>query len=328
LQTGITKNATVVLGNVDKTQHIEGKAKPPPSGFVFMPELPEVETVRRGLQPFMEGAIIERVDQNRPDLRFPFPEHFVERLTGHRIEALGRRAKYLTLHLDDGLSVISHLGMSGSFRIEADDDADTPGAFHHERSKNSAHDHVVFHLLRPGGSGARIIYNDPRRFGFMLFAEKGALDTHPFLSGLGIEPTGNLLSGAVLAELFQGRRTPLKAALLDQRLIAGLGNIYVCEALWRSGLSPMRAAGAVADDAALMERLASDIRTVIAEAIAAGGSSLKDYIQADGALGYFQHSFSVYGREGEPCRNPACNGVVERAVQAGRSTFFCASCQT
>jgi formamidopyrimidine-DNA glycosylase len=162
----------------------------------------------------------------------------------------------------------------------------------------------------------------------MLFVEKGALDTHPFLSGLGIEPTGNLLSGAILAELFQGRRTPLKAALLDQRLIAGLGNIYVCEALWRSGLSPMRAAGAVAGDAVLMERLASDIRTVIAEAIAAGGSSLKDYIQADGALGYFQHSFSVYGREGEPCRNPACNGTVERAVQAGRSTFFCASCQT
>lgn len=293
-----------------------------------MPELPEVETVRRGLQPFMEGALIERVEQMRPDLRFPFPDHFAERLVGRRVTALGRRAKYLTMHLDDGLTIISHLGMSGSFRIETDEETDSPGAFHHERSKNTTHDHVVFHLTQPDGRGtARIIYNDPRRFGFMLFAEDGTLDTHPLLKNLGVEPTGNVLSGKILASLFRGRRTPLKAALLDQRLIAGLGNIYVCEALWRSGLSPMRAAGAIAEDSAIMERLASDIRTVIAEAIAAGGSSLKDYIQADGALGYFQHSFSVYGREGQACRNKACNGMVERAVQAGRSTFFCASCQ-
>lgn len=293
-----------------------------------MPELPEVETVRRGLQPFMEGALIERVEQNRPDLRFPFPERFGERLEGRRIEALGRRAKYLTLHLDDGLSIISHLGMSGSFRIETDEETDSPGAFHHERSKNIRHDHVVFHLMRPEGRrSARIIYNDPRRFGFMLFAEKGGLESHPLLKNLGVEPTGNILSGDVLAGLFRGRRTPLKAALLDQRLIAGLGNIYVCEALWRSKLSPMRPAGAIAEDSATMERLASDIRSVIAEAIAAGGSSLRDYIQADGALGYFQHSFSVYGREGQACRNEACKGTVERAVQAGRSTFFCASCQ-
>lgn len=293
-----------------------------------MPELPEVETVRRGLQPFMEGALIERVEQMRPDLRFPFPDHFAERLAGRRVTALGRRAKYLTMHVDDGLTIISHLGMSGSFRIETDEETDSPGAFHHERSKNTSHDHVVFHLTRSEGRGAaRIIYNDPRRFGFMLFAEDGTLDTHPLLKNLGVEPTGNVLSGKILASLFRGRRTPLKAALLDQRLIAGLGNIYVCEALWRSGLSPMRAAGAIAEDRAIMERLASDIRTVIAEAIAAGGSSLKDYIQADGALGYFQHSFSVYGREGQPCRNKACSGMVERAVQAGRSTFFCASCQ-
>ncbi len=293
-----------------------------------MPELPEVETVRRGLQPFMEGALIERVEQNRPDLRFPFPERFGERLEGRRIEALGRRAKYLTLHLDDGLSIISHLGMSGSFRIETDEETDSPGAFHHERSKNIRHDHVVFHLMRPEGRrSARIIYNDPRRFCFMLFAEKGGLESHPLLKNLGVEPTGNILSGDVLAGLFRGRRTPLKAALLDQRLIAGLGNIYVCEALWRSKLSPMRPAGAIAEDSATMERLASDIRSVIAEAIAAGGSSLRDYIQADGALGYFQHSFSVYGREGQACRNEACKGTVERAVQAGRSTFFCASCQ-
>ena len=292
-----------------------------------MPELPEVETVRRGLQPVMEGATVSQVEQRRPDLRFPFPDRFAQRLSGRRISALGRRAKYLTIHLDDGLSVISHLGMSGSFRIETDEGGDTPGQFHHERSKLSAHDHVVFHLQRADGGAARVVYNDPRRFGFMLFAEEGTLDSHPLLAGLGIEPTGNLLSGAVLSELFAGRKAPLKAALLDQRLIAGLGNIYVCEALWRSHLSPMRAAGSVAQDPETMERLASDIRIVIAEAIAAGGSTLKDYIQADGALGYFQHSFSVYGREGEPCRNPACNGFVERAVQSGRSTFFCASCQ-
>ncbi|SCD23001.1 bifunctional DNA-formamidopyrimidine glycosylase/DNA-(apurinic or apyrimidinic site) lyase [Brucella inopinata] len=293
-----------------------------------MPELPEVETVRRGLQPFMEGATVVRVEQNRPDLRFAFPENFAERLSGRRIEALGRRAKYLTIHLDDGLSIISHLGMSGSFRIEAEDAEGLPGGFHHERSKNSLHDHVVFHLMRPDGASARIIYNDPRRFGFMLFAEKGALEEHPLLKGLGVEPTGNILSGEVLAALFKGRRTPLKAALLDQRLIAGLGNIYVCEALWRAGLSPMCAAGSVAGEMDVMERLARAIRSVIAQAIAAGGSSLKDYIQADGALGYFQHSFSVYGREGKACRNPACSGTVERVVQSGRSTFFCASCQT
>ena len=292
-----------------------------------MPELPEVETVRRGLQPFMEGANVERVEQNRADLRFPFPDHFVERISGHRIEALGRRAKYLTMHIDDGLSIISHLGMSGSFRIEADEAEGMPGGFHHERSKIAKHDHVVFHMLRTDGSKARIIYNDPRRFGFMLFAESGTLDDHPLLKGLGIEPTGNRLSGELLGTLFEGRKTPLKAALLDQRLIAGLGNIYVCEALWRSRLSPMRAAGSIVNDKETLDRLAGDIRTVIAEAIAAGGSSLKDYIQADGALGYFQHSFSVYGREAQPCRSPGCTGMVERAVQAGRSTFFCATCQ-
>ena len=292
-----------------------------------MPELPEVETVRRGLEPFMEGSTIERVEQNRPDLRFPFPQRFVERVSGQRIKALGRRAKYLTMHLDEGLTIISHLGMSGSFRIEADEAEGIPGGFHHERSKIAKHDHVVFHMLREDGSKARIIYNDPRRFGFMLFAESGALDEHPFLKGLGIEPTGNRLSGELLGALFEGRKTPLKAALLDQRLIAGLGNIYVCEALWRSRLSPMRPAGSIAKDKLVLDRLAADIRNVIAEAIVAGGSSLKDYIQADGALGYFQHSFSVYGREAQPCRAPGCSGAVERAVQAGRSTFFCASCQ-
>lgn len=292
-----------------------------------MPELPEVETVRRGLQPFMEGSKIERVEQNRPDLRFPFPENFTERLIGRSIDVLGRRAKYLTFHLDDGLSVISHLGMSGSFRIETEDSDALPGGFQHERSKIVKHDHVIFHLNRADGSQARIIYNDPRRFGFMLFAEAGQLNDHPLLKGLGVEPTGNRLSGAVLADLFSGRRTPLKTALLDQRLIAGLGNIYVCEALWRSGLSPMRSAGSIVENRETLDRLAENIRAVIAEAISAGGSSLKDFIQADGALGYFQHSFAVYGREGQNCKTPGCTSMIQRAVQSGRSTFFCETCQ-
>ncbi|MFC4626421.1 bifunctional DNA-formamidopyrimidine glycosylase/DNA-(apurinic or apyrimidinic site) lyase [Daeguia caeni] len=293
-----------------------------------MPELPEVETVRRGLEPSMQGATIDRVQQNRPDLRFPLPPRFAERLTGRDIVALGRRAKYLTIHLDNGLTVICHLGMSGSFRIETDGDENAPGNFHHERVKSTAHDHVIFYLRHHDGSGVRIIYNDPRRFGFMLFAEEGTLNQHPMLARLGVEPTGNHLSGQVLRELLAGKRTPLKAALLDQSLIAGLGNIYVCEALWRAGLSPMREAGSIADDQKKLDLLADSIRAVIAEAIEAGGSTLKDYIQANGALGYFQHSFKVYGREGEPCRNPKCRSVIQRMVQSGRSTFYCASCQS
>lgn len=295
-----------------------------------MPELPEVETVRRGLQPVMEGARIERVETRRPDLRFPLPERFAERLEGRTISALGRRAKYLTAHVDGGPALICHLGMSGSFRVEAGTDSDTPGAFHHERAKALAHDHVVFHMEKPRGETARVVFNDPRRFGFMLFAE-GVTDDHPMLAGLGIEPTGNALDGRLLQELFQGRRSPLKAALLDQRLIAGLGNIYVAEALWRAGLSPLRAAGTIAKRgkkaAARADALAEAVRSVIADAIKAGGSSLRDYIQADGSLGYFQHSFSVYDREGEPCPTPGCKGHVTRVVQSGRSTFYCPSCQ-
>jgi formamidopyrimidine-DNA glycosylase len=296
-----------------------------------MPELPEVETVRRGLAGTFEGARIVSVDQRRPDLRFPFPADFARRLTGRRIEALSRRAKYLVAHLDDGLSLITHLGMSGSWRIERDADAVTPGVFHHERSKLAAHDHAVFHLESPAGEKSRAVFNDPRRFGFMLFAEPGMLAEHPFLAGLGIEPTGNELSADLLAALFAGRRTPLKAALLDQRLIAGLGNIYVCEALWRAGLSPRRLAGTLATATGrptkAAERLAPAIRDVIADAIAAGGSSLRDYVQADGSLGYFQHAFAVYDREGEECRKPGCDGVVHRLVQSGRSTFHCPACQ-
>ncbi|TPJ82916.1 bifunctional DNA-formamidopyrimidine glycosylase/DNA-(apurinic or apyrimidinic site) lyase [Mesorhizobium sp. B2-6-2] len=295
-----------------------------------MPELPEVETVRRGLQPVLEGARLVKVKARRADLRFPFPERFSERLAGKTVTALGRRAKYLTMHIENGPVLICHLGMSGSFRIEAADSSDVPGAFHHERPKSAAHDHVVFDVVSPRDERSRVIFNDPRRFGFMLFAE-GAPDTHPMLAGLGIEPTGNALDGPLLASLLKGRRSPLKAALLDQRLIAGLGNIYVAEALWRAGLSPLREAGTIAGSAKKAKeqsgRLAEAIRSVIADAIAAGGSSLRDYVQADGSLGYFQHSFAVYDREGEPCPKPGCRGHIERIVQSGRSTFYCRTCQ-
>ena len=296
-----------------------------------MPELPEVETVRRGLQPLMEGARIAGVELRRKDLRFPFPDRFAERLAGQTIAGLGRRAKYLVLDIEAGPAVICHLGMSGSFRIEDDAAAvSTPGQFYHERSKSVLHDHVVFHLVPSRGGLSRVVYNDPRRFGFMLLAEQGA-GNHPMLAGLGPEPTGNALDGAMLGTLLRNRIAPLKAALLDQRTIAGLGNIYVCEALWRAGLLPMREAGTIAVDGkkavARREALAEAIRSVISEAIEAGGSSLRDHIRTDGSLGYFQHSFSVYDREGHACPRPGCAGRIERIVQSGRSTFYCRFCQ-
>jgi formamidopyrimidine-DNA glycosylase len=296
-----------------------------------MPELPEVETVRRGLQPVLEGSRIVAVETRRPDLRFPFPERFSQLLSGRRVTALGRRAKYLTVHLEDGPVLICHLGMSGSFRIEDGAAMAMPGIFHHERSKLAAHDHVVFTVESPAGVMARVVFNDPRRFGFMLLCEEGALDQHPMLAGLGVEPTGNALGGEVIDDLFRDRATPLKSALLDQRLIAGIGNIYACEALWRAKLSPRRAAGSIAarpgKHSARAERLADALRSVIAEAIEAGGSSLRDHIRTDGSLGYFQHSFKVYDREGEPCARHECSGVIARIAQAGRSTFYCPVCQ-
>lgn len=289
-----------------------------------MPELPEVETVRRGLAPVMEGATIVAVEQRRPDLRFSFPEDFASRLQGRRIVSVGRRAKFLVIHLDRDPVLIAHLGMSGSFRIHDATSEDIPGDFHHKRSKIAAHDHVVFHLERDGAAH-RITYNDPRRFGFMVFSQVRDVESHPFLASLGIEPTGNALDGAVLAALLAGRRSPLKSTLLDQKLIAGLGNIYACEALWRAGLSPKRLAGSVAGQRAA--RLADAIRAVIADAIAAGGSTLRDHQLTDGSLGYFQHSFNVYDREGEPCLRSGCAGTVKRVVQSGRSTFYCSACQ-
>ncbi|WP_075997785.1 bifunctional DNA-formamidopyrimidine glycosylase/DNA-(apurinic or apyrimidinic site) lyase [Salaquimonas pukyongi] len=296
-----------------------------------MPELPEVETVRRGLAPVMEGARIAAVEVRRANLRFPFPAKFAERLEGRTVTAMGRRAKYLTVDLDDGMVLIMHLGMSGSFRIEMEAENSQPGVFHHDRSKKPAHDHVVFHLERAGSGKARVTYNDPRRFGFMDLIPRSTFDLHPLFCDLGIEPTGNALSEDYLAACFAGKRTPLKAALLDQKLIAGLGNIYVCEALHGAGLSPKRLAGSLTrkngTPSKRLRPLAAEIRRVIARAIEAGGSSLRDHRQADGSLGYFQHQFSVYGREGEPCPKRDCEGTVRRMVQSGRSTFYCPACQ-
>ncbi len=296
-----------------------------------MPELPEVETVRRGLQETMEGARIERVHLARPDLRFPFPEGFAARLAGRRVEGLSRRAKYLLAELDSGLVLAMHLGMSGSFRIERPTGTSLPGRFVHARSTEKLHDHVRLTLATKAGTAAEIVFNDPRRFGYMTLIEPGLMGAHPYFRDLGIEPTGNQLSGAALAPAFAERAAPLKAVLLDQKIIAGLGNIYVCEALWRSRLSPRRAAGTlVKRDGTATKRLdvlADHIRETIADAIAAGGSSLRDYRQADGSMGYFQHSFAVYDQEDEPCRHANCRGIVKRIVQSGRSTFFCAVCQ-
>ncbi|MGO4672299.1 bifunctional DNA-formamidopyrimidine glycosylase/DNA-(apurinic or apyrimidinic site) lyase [Bosea sp. 2YAB26] len=293
-----------------------------------MPELPEVETVRRGLEPAMLGQVLARVEQRRPDLRFPLPEHFVERLTGRRVEGLSRRAKYLIADLDDGEALIMHLGMSGRFVVEAPGTPPTePGAYYNEIGRHLQHDHVVFHL----GSGARVTYNDVRRFGFMDLLPRAELESSKHFAGMGIEPLGNELSGEVLAKLFAGKLAPLKAALLDQRLVAGLGNIYVCEALFRAGLHPEAAAGTITTPTGrpreAAHALAQIIREVLEEAVAAGGSTLRDFAHADGSLGYFQHRFKVYDREGDQCVTPGCGGLVKRLVQSGRSTFYCERCQ-
>ncbi|HEU6442484.1 MAG TPA: bifunctional DNA-formamidopyrimidine glycosylase/DNA-(apurinic or apyrimidinic site) lyase [Microvirga sp.] len=292
-----------------------------------MPELPEVETVRRGLEPALVGARFTKVVQRRPDLRFPFPERFAERLEGQEVKALGRRAKYLLADLSSGEVLIMHLGMSGRFLVTKGEETRMPGEFHHEHGGVGAHDHVTFEL----SNGASVTYNDARRFGFMDLVPRSEIETCRHFSGMGIEPLGNELSGETIAALFAGRRTPLKAALLDQRLIAGLGNIYVCEALFRTGLHPEAPAGSLASRAGRprqkAHQLAEVIRDVLSEAVQAGGSTLRDHAQVDGSLGYFQHSFRVYDREGEPCVTPECTGTVARLVQSGRSTFYCPVCQ-
>lgn len=286
-----------------------------------MPELPEVETVRRGLQPVLEGGKIIKALTNRKDLRFPFPARLTDRLEGKTIIALSRRAKYLLFSLSDNLTLISHLGMSGSWRVENQ----TLGVDYYGKGKNPNHDHFILEVKTKTGEMQRIIYNDPRRFGFLLLANSEQISKVPFLKKLGPEPIGNALSGDYLRACFKNKKAPLKTVLLDQSLIAGLGNIYVCESLWRAELSPTIAAALLADNKQKADELAGHIRAVINEAIEAGGSSLRDYVQADGSLGYFQHRFSVYGREGEKC--PRCNGQIERLVQGGRSTFYCPSCQ-
>jgi formamidopyrimidine-DNA glycosylase len=285
----------------------------------LMPELPEVETVRRGLEPVLAGARLSRVIANRADLRFPLPANFVARLQGARIDRLYRRAKYLLATLDTGETLAMHLGMSGRFTII--DAKRQPGDFYYSAPPNPAHTHVVFETE----GGGRVEYNDPRRFGYMDLIATAEIETHKLFAGLGPEPLGNEFNAAALAEGFRDRKQNVKATLLDQRVVAGLGNIYVCEALHRAGISPRRAAGKVTGPQ--REKLAITIRTVLDEAIEAGGSSLKDYAQADGALGYFQHRFRVYDREGEPCRTKGCDGEVRRFAQAGRSTFYCPRCQ-
>jgi formamidopyrimidine-DNA glycosylase len=300
-----------------------------------MPELPEVETVRRGLQPVMEGAKILKAEVRRKDLRFPFQKNFAARLHGQTVTGVSRRAKYLLADLASGDVLLMHLGMSGSFRIKKLDEEEAPGRFHHGRGKDETHDHVVFHM----SSGEDIVFNDPRRFGYMKIIQRMALYDEPLLKGLGPEPLGNEFDATTLAQACAHRKTSLKAALLDQRVVAGLGNIYVCEALNRAHLSPRRGAATLARKAGQRKspafcepterarQLVEAIHAVLNEAIEAGGSSLRDHRQTSGELGYFQHSFRVYDREGETCRTPSCGGIVRRFTQNGRSTFWCPQCQ-
>jgi formamidopyrimidine-DNA glycosylase len=284
---------------------------------LVVPELPEVETVRRGLAPVMEGRRIHRAEVRRPDLRWPFPERMAERLAGARVNALGRRSKYLLAGLDTGETLIVHLGMSGRLLI-----SEQPvGDYHVVMPLAGKHDHVMLEMQ----GGARVTFNDARRFGAMDLWPSDALGAHRLLAHLGPEPLGDGFSADWLAARMSGRRTPVKAILLDQRVVAGLGNIYVCEALWRTQIAPQRLARDVSSGE--ITGLVRAVRLVLDEAIAAGGSSLRDYRRTDGELGYFQHSFAVYGRVGEPCRRPGCGGVIARVVQAGRSSFYCPACQ-
>ncbi len=290
-----------------------------------MPELPEVETVCRGLDQAMTGRKIVSVDQNRPNLRFPFPKSFPERLAGRKIERITRRAKYVLVELDGDLTMLMHLGMSGRFEILGDKKSQKPGPT--GPNGFGKHAHVIFHL----DDGIKIVYTDPRRFGFMDLMKTEERDKHPNLKVLGIEPLGNELNADYIQQNFSNKQTSLKAILLNQKIIAGIGNIYACEALFRAGLSPIRKAASLALKSAKAKKHAEDlvveIRSVLTDAIRAGGSSLRDFANVDGDLGYFQHTFQVYDQEGEACKRKSCDGVIERIVQNNRSTFFCPSCQ-
>jgi formamidopyrimidine-DNA glycosylase len=293
-----------------------------------MPELPEVETVRLGLEPVLVGNRFASVEQRRKDLRFPFPLNFAKRLSGRKVEALDRRAKYLLARLDDGEVLVMHLGMTGRFSIDhANGETLEPGRFYDEAPAAPTHEHIVFHM----GDGASVRYADARRFGYMDLIRQSGLDEHALFKGLGIEPLSDDFTPEWLAARLKGKATSSKAALLDQRLIAGLGNIYASEALHRAKISPYRLAGTIPTKSgkptAKTIALVKSIKAVLGDAIKAGGSSLRDYRSAEGRLGRFQHSFKVYGREGKPCRGKGCSGKVRRVVQNGRSTFYCPNCQ-
>jgi formamidopyrimidine-DNA glycosylase len=292
-----------------------------------VPELPEVETVRRGLEPVMDGARFSKVEARRQDLRWPLPAGFTGLLQGQTVKGLGRRGKYLLLDLSSGDVLMMHLGMSGSFHVFDGAGEKNTARYHHERAKHAAHDHVVFHM----SNGAIVTFNDPRRFGFMKLTPREKLNEHPLMKAMGPEPLGNEFNAALLARACKGKKTSLKAALSDQKVVAGLGNIYVCEALHRARLSPKRMASTIAAKSGApnerAENLADAIKAVLKDAIEAGGSSLRDHKRTDGELGAFQHNFQVYGREGKPCVTRGCKGKIKRIVQTGRSTFFCPVCQ-
>ena len=284
--------------------------------------------MRRGLEPILVGNAFARVEQRRPDLRFPLPKHFGERLSGRKVEALDRRAKYLLARLDDGAVLVMHLGMTGRFTIDhANGKTNAPGQFAHPVADTPKHEHIVFHL----GDGTAIRYSDTRRFGLMDLVPADKLESHALFKGLGIEPLSKAFTAHWLAQKLKGKATSIKAALVDQRLIAGLGNIYACEALFRARVSPLRLAGSLATKSGKptpkTAALVAAVKAVLEDAIKAGGSSLRDYKRTDGSLGDFQHRFKVYGREGKKCQTKGCSGTVRRFVQGGRSTFYCPACQ-
>ena len=298
------------------------------TGMPNMPELPEVETVRLGRQPFLEGARIDRVTLNRKDLRFPFPRGFATALTGKTIESAGRRAKYLLFRLSDGMTWLSHLGMTGSYRFREQKPLDEPSRYR-EAEQSARHDHLELALTHPRHGALHLVYADPRRFGFVDLYREDA--DSPYLKGLGPEPLGNDFNAVGLAARFSGKRAPVKAALLDQRVVAGLGNIYVSEALHRAHILPTVVAGTLVtsrgEPKAMLDDLVESVRQVLIEAIEVGGSTLRDFRHADGTSGYFQHRFAVYDREGEPCPTPLCTGIVRRLMQSGRSSYYCPVCQ-